>query len=172
MPLTMMVNSSDCVNPARNGRIVSLCLPHENTGRHIERFRAARAHHFLHADREHLHDLLHDSEVVEDREERRNEDDDRQHLEGEDGGAKMLGWIDHIPHFGRVRLRAKNVAKNKHAASLRVTQHRGYANTGSLKDLSKRCFQHQDRKTKLQPHAPKQNTQLNGPPVAGQQPRY
>ena len=60
-------------------------LPHEDAGRDIQRFRAACAHDLLHPDRNAftIHCMI--AEIVEDREERRDEDDDRQNLEGENG---------------------------------------------------------------------------------------
>ena len=61
----------------------SFGLAHENAGRDVQGFGAAGAHNALHHHRHRLHDDLHDAEIVEHREERRDEDDDRQHLERE-----------------------------------------------------------------------------------------
>ena len=54
MPLTMMVNNSDCVGTGeeRPDGKRRFGLPHEDAGRDVQRFRAAGAHGFLHADRE------------------------------------------------------------------------------------------------------------------------
>ena len=62
MPLTMMVNSSDSVSPGdeRPDGQRRFRLPHEDAGRDVQRFRAARAHDLLHHDREGLHHPLHD----------------------------------------------------------------------------------------------------------------
>ena len=86
MPLVMMVNSSDSVSPReeRPDGERRFGLAHEDAGRHVERFGAARAHHLLHHDGHAAHHPLHDAQVVENGEKRGDEDDDGQHLEGED----------------------------------------------------------------------------------------
>ncbi len=61
-----------------------LRLADEDVRRHAERLGAGDLHRLLHPPRHALHDHLDDPEVVEDREERADEDDDREHLEGED----------------------------------------------------------------------------------------
>jgi len=69
MPMVMMVNSSD-FGHARDERADGqrrFGLPHENAGRHVQRFRPAGPHHLLHHDRHAAHDPLHDAQVIKDR---------------------------------------------------------------------------------------------------------
>ncbi len=61
-----------------------LGLADEHVRRHRQRFRAADAHHLEHDPGHALHDLLHEAQVVEHAHQRGEEDDGRQHLEGED----------------------------------------------------------------------------------------
>jgi hypothetical protein len=58
-------------------------LSHENTGRDVERFRAAGAHHPGHNPGGDPNDELHDSEVIEHSEKRADENDGRQYLKSE-----------------------------------------------------------------------------------------
>ena len=81
-----------------NGRMVKrgLRLSHEDAGGDVQRFRAAHAHHLLHPDRHALHDPLHDAEVIKDGEERGDEDDDRQHLEGENHAERSAALAQRV----------------------------------------------------------------------------
>ena len=76
-------------------------LADEDVRRHAQRLGARDLHRLLHHPRHALHDHLDDAEVVEDREERADEDDDREHLEGEDeapvGHARLLAEGVHRP---------------------------------------------------------------------------
>ncbi len=121
MPLTMMVNSSDSVNPAINGPDGQrrFRLTHEDARRDVKRFSAARTHHLLHHDRKRLHHPLHDAEIVENREKRRDEDDDGEDLEGEYGSHGSAGS-------------AQCVAENEGAAILGVTEHGRDRDAGGL----------------------------------------
>ena len=86
MPLAMMVNSSDCVRPARNGRMVSgaSVWPMKMLAATLSDSAPLAPITFCITMAIALHDPLHDAEVVEDREERGDEDDDRQHLKREE----------------------------------------------------------------------------------------
>jgi hypothetical protein len=86
MPEVMTVISSDSVISGRYGpdRERRLGLPHEDAGGHVQRLGAAALHHAVHHDGEQPDHHLHQAVVIEDGEERRDEDDRRQHLEGED----------------------------------------------------------------------------------------
>ena len=68
----------------RANREWSFGLAHYDRGRNVERLRAAGAHGFLHHHGDHANQKLHHAEVVENGEKSRDEDDGRQHLEGED----------------------------------------------------------------------------------------
>ena len=59
-------------------------LSHEDAGGDVHRLDAAGAHEAHHDLRQLADDELHHAVVIKDGEERRDEDDDRQHLEGED----------------------------------------------------------------------------------------
>ena len=104
-----------------------------------------------------LHDPLHDAEVVEDGEKRGDEDDDGQHLEGED-------------HAERSGLRCPAWPKTKLAARFGIAQHGVDARADGLKDLAEIGLQHQQREGELQAQAPGDDAQLDGALVGGEQP--
>ena len=85
MPLVMMVISSERVTSGkkRTNRERRFRLAHEDAGGDVQRFGAARAHQAGHHARGGFHDQLHDAEVVEHREKRRDENDRRKRLERE-----------------------------------------------------------------------------------------
>ena len=86
IPEVMTVISSDSVMRGRYGRIVSgasVC-PMKMLAATLSDSAPLAPHHAVHHDREQPDDDLHDAEVVEDREQRGDEDDRRQHLERED----------------------------------------------------------------------------------------
>ena len=86
MPEVMTVISSDSVIRGRYGRIVSgasVCPMKMLAATFSDSAPEARITRRI-SDREQPHDQLHDAEVIEDGEERRDEDDRRQHLERED----------------------------------------------------------------------------------------
>ncbi len=97
MPLVMMVISSERVRLREKGAYGErrFGLPHEDGGRHVERFGSRDAHRPLHAPGKAANDDLHDAEVVKRGKERRDEDDGGQHLESEDGaeGGVLLAKI-------------------------------------------------------------------------------
>ena len=103
MPEVITVISSDSVisRQVRPDRQRRLGLPHEDAGRDVQRLGAARAHHPVHHHREDAHDELHDAEVVEDGEQRGDEDDRRQHLEGEDHAVLRALRPEHAGHDPR-----------------------------------------------------------------------
>src|SRR5665213_1696040 len=80
-------------------------LSHEDAGRDVGAFGAACAHGALHDPGDDLNDLLHDSDVVEDGQECRNEDDGRKDGEGENAedAVGVAEWTeDHDGTVGRV----------------------------------------------------------------------
>ena len=80
-------------------------LAHEDAGGHVGGFGAARPHHALHHHRHGVHQHLHHAQVIKDREQAADEDDDRQHLKRKDGRLAA----------------AQLIAENKLAAGLRIT---------------------------------------------------
>ena len=63
----------------------------EYVGGRAQRFRAARAQNPLQQAADQPHDPAHDAEVIEHRDQRREENDDRQHLKGEDESECVRG---------------------------------------------------------------------------------
>ena len=148
MPLVMMVNSSDRVRPARNGRMVSgaSVWPMKMLAATLSGFGAARAHDLLHAHGHALDDHLHHAEVIEDGEEGGDEDDDGQHLKGED-------------HAEGAGLRAQR-AEDELAACFGVFEQRVDGDAGGLEDLAEVGLQHQEGEGELQAQAPEEQARL------------
>ena len=132
-------------------------LPHEDAGCHVERFRAAHPHDLLHPNGHGFHDELHHAKVIQDGEKGGDEDDDRQHLEGEN-------------HAERAALGAER-AEQKLAAHLGVVQHGVHAIADPLEDQAEVRLQHQHREGKLQTHAPQNQAELDFFLMSGEQPR-
>ncbi len=82
-------------------------LAHEDAGGHVGGFGAAGAHDALHHHGHGVHQHLHHAQVIKDREQAADENDDRQHLKRK----------------YRHRAAAQCVAKNKLAAGLRIADH-------------------------------------------------
>ena len=109
IPLDITVNSSLSVMSGQertNGQR-RFGLPHEDAGGDVHGFRAAGAHHPLHHHGHGAHQHLHDAQVVQDAEQRRDEDDDGQHLKREDGAEHVAGRAqlvaeDELAAFGGV----------------------------------------------------------------------
>ena len=126
MPLTMMVNSSDSVSPARNGRMVSgasvwpmkmlaATLVDSAPLAPITRcITTAMA----------LHQHLHHAQVIKDREQAADENDDRQNLKREDGRLAA----------------AQLVAENELAAGLRIADDRIHLVADHLERAAPRAF--------------------------------
>src|SRR5205814_2031416 len=130
----------------------------ENTGRDVERFGAARAHRLLHPDRHPANDELHHAEIVKNREERGDEDDDRQDLKRE--------YHAEGPALDSQR------SEQELAADLGITEHGIYTHADLLKQLAEICPQHQDRERELQTESPQQDSQPYGVAMAGEKIRY
>ncbi|KAG1456830.1 hypothetical protein G6F57_015017 [Rhizopus arrhizus] len=102
-----------------------LGLADEDAGADAGGFRAGHAHHLGDRPRHHAHDRLHDVQVVHHAHQRREEDDGRQHLEGEDE-AVVLGvhqraedetraFVDEAQHLDEAMAqRIEHVAPARH----------------------------------------------------------
>ncbi len=134
-----------------------LGLAHEDRGRGVQRLGPARAHQAGHHLGQRPDDGLHDAVVIENGEERRDEDDGGQHLEGEVEGILRGGLRSQLPEqeprtfFG----------KSQQAVHSPGEERDGFPAEG--------CLQHQYRQAELQPEAPKDGSQPDGPPVGGEQ---
>ena len=69
----------------------SFRLSHEDVRRHVQRLSAAGPHHSLHYECNAAYGLLHDAQVIQHCEQRRDENDQRQNLEREDGPRSAPG---------------------------------------------------------------------------------
>ena len=124
IPDVMTVISSDSVIRGRNGRMVSgasVCPMKMLAATFSDSAPDARItppHHH----REQAHDDLHDAEVVEDGEERRDEDDRRQHLKGEHHAVPRALGPEHGRHDPRPRLPCRRAARRR--SSTRRTRNR------------------------------------------------
>ena len=86
MPLTITVKSSDSVRPVEKWPDGEwrFSLAHHDARRDVCRFGTAGPHEALHHYGHGLDEYLHHAQVIENREQRGNKDDDGQNLEGED----------------------------------------------------------------------------------------
>ena len=94
------------------------------------------------------HQHLHDAQVIQDAEKRRNEDDDGQHLESEDGAEHVAG-------------RAQLVAEDEFTAFGGVIQQMVDSAAQPPEGDFHRCFQHQKGKAELESQAPPQYAWLD-----------
>src|SRR6202167_164639 len=126
-----------------------LRLSHENAGRDVERFRAARAHHLGHDPGKELDDDLHDSNVVKHREKRADKNDGWQYLKRE--------------KETEMRTLLSQVAENKLRTGERVTKQLTDHVASLLKDSPAGVdSQHAYRKGKLQAQTPGHGFQADG----------
>ena len=118
-----------------------LGLPHEDRRRDVEALRAARAQHPAHHEGEGPDDDLHDADVIENGEERGNEDDGRQELEGEDDAETGVLLAELAEDEGRADV---GVAQDAGDQSAQPAEER----------LPRRNAQHEDREEHLESQAP------------------
>src|ERR1019366_4647383 len=135
----------------------SFRLAHEDAGRHVQRLRAADTHHFLHGDGHDFDHALHEAQVVQNREERGDEDDDGQHLEGEHETDRGIIGAQ-LPEYER-------------AAGFGVAEHRGHTLADDAQNLTRRRLQYDDREGELQADAPQNQAELDIFLVRREQPR-
>ena len=160
MPLVMTVNSSDSVSSARKGLMVrgASVWPMKMLAATLSDSAPLTPITFCIATAMALHHPLHDSEVVENREEGGDEDDDGQNLKREHH-AELRGGIG-----------AQRVSEHEPAARRGVAQHGGHARADHLENPAETGLQHQHREGELQAETPGQDAQLDGALVRGHQP--
>ena len=115
---------------------------------------AAGAHHPLHPLGHGFHEDLHHAEVVEDREQRGDEDDDGQNLEGEDYAERpALGpqWTEH-----------------ELAARFGILQQRIDSGAGGFKHETEIGFENQEGEGELEAEPPEDDPRLNRAAVLGE----
>ncbi len=159
IPAVITTMSSDCVRPRKKGtnREWSFGLAHYDRGRHVERLRTAGPHRLLHHSGDHANQKLHDAEVVQNGEKSGDEDDGRQHLEGED--KTETGVLR--PGFSKDKARAREGA--------------GEQTLGAFSGLCDRQLSpphlgHQDGKKHLQRDSRGHHAPANGFAVGGKKP--
>ena len=159
MPLTMIVNSSDCVKPGqeRPDRQRRLGLPHEDASRDVRRLGAARAHDPLHPNRHAADHVLHHAEVVEDGEHCANEDDDRQNLKRED-------HTERARPSSRAPVQRETCFRPRRSPAARSLQ-----STRRAEYLPETVFSTRNAKANWRPKTPQQYARLNRLPVCGDQ---
>ena len=169
MPEVMTVISSDSVISGRYGRIVSgasVC-PMKMLAATFSDSAPLALHHPVHHDREQPHDELHHAEVVEDGEQRGDEDDRRQHLEREDDGVARP-FRRRAPRSSRGPRRcASPSGPNTNAAPTPAKPSSLLMPSPSVSKT--RCpivvFSTMQREDHLQPEAPRHRRPVDGAPV-------
>ena len=115
----------------------------------------------MHHDREHPHDQLHHAVVVEDREQRRDEDDRRQHLEGEDDAVARAFRAERAVHRAAPDAAVAQRAEHERGADAGKAEQLVDAGAKRLEDpLPDRRLEHDQREHDLQPRP-----QRDGRPV-------
>ncbi len=158
MPLVMMVISSERVTLGRNGRMVSgaSVMSHEDAGGDVERLDTAGAHEAHHHLRQLADDELHHAVVIQDGEERGDEDDDGQHLEGEDHAElRHLG-----AQLAEDKLRAGEGVAQKPVDRIAGDGHDPHAEADA---------QHQHGEDELQRQADEDGASTNGLAIGGEE---
>ena len=120
MPEVITVMSSDWVMCGRYGRMVSgasVC-PMKMLAATLSDSAPLAFMNAAHADGEQPHHELHHAQVVEDREQRRDEDDRRQHLEGEEHRVAGAVVAEHRGHDARPRLLVAERAEHEGGADV------------------------------------------------------
>src|SRR4029077_10164546 len=120
-----------------------------------ETLSTARPHHFVHHDRKGLYHKLHDTEVVKNREQRRNKDDGGQDLKREDDAE--------------TRLLLPDLPEHKAGSDVRVAQDRLHDFAQRTEQVPpERDPQHEDRERELQPQSPTHHPPTDGATIPGQ----
>ena len=143
MPLTIMVNSSDSVIPSMNGLMVSgaSVWPMKMLAATLSDSAPLAPITFCMAIAISLHQPLHDAQVIKNGKERRDENDDGQHLKSED----------------EADLRCPRPAspKTNVLPACGIAEHRAHTRAdGCLKHFAESGLQHEDGEGELQPEAP------------------
>ncbi len=155
-----------------------LGLAEEDVARGRERFRAGRAHGAHHHPGHALHHPLHHAEVVQQRHERREEDDRRQHVEGEE--RARLRRVARQRLDRRVRSRGPGadrhvvphqVAEQEARALHRVAEQRDHDVVDAGEErAARRRTQDEQREDELQARPPEHDAPRHRAPVHAQQP--
>src|SRR5581483_8685997 len=125
-----------------------LGLTHEDAGGHIRRLSSTRAHDLLHDDGHGTDHHLHYAKLVENREQRCDEDDDGQYLEGEQNSiGSTLGTEG---------------AEQKLTSCLSVLEQRIYGGGRKLKDATEVRLEHDEGECELEAEPPEQYSRLDG----------
>ncbi len=126
-------------------------------------------HHPPHHDREQPHHDLHDAEVVQDGEQRRDEDDRRQHLKREDHPVAGPFLAENLRHDPRPHDFVAERPEHEAGADERKIEQPIDRGPERLEHaLPDRGFQHQQRKDDLQGQPPGDRPQVDRPPVGRQ----
>ena len=164
MPLVMMVMSSERVAPGRKGRMVSgaSVWPMKMLAATLRD--SAPETFMVHcmSQREDADDELHDAEVVEDGEERGDEDDGGQHLEGEETG------VESGADFRGLR---GEVAKDEGGSGEGVAEELVDAGSGGVEDaLAEGPLEDHEGEEDLQAETPDDGAPADGAAVGGEDP--
>src|SRR5258708_24143770 len=136
----------------------SFSLPHEDAGGDVEGLRTARAHDTGHNPGSDADDQLHHPKVIKDREERSNEYDGWQDLEGKDEAQ------------GRISL--TKLTENKSGADVGNAQEFRRVLAGLLEEPAPGVrAQHKEAKHQLKSETPGDGLELDRAAVGGEQPR-
>ena len=135
-----------------------LRLAHEDAGSDVQRFGAADLHGQLHQPRHALDHKLHDAQVIQHSKKRRDEDDDRQHLEGDDEPIRRVL----LAQFAEDKSRAHESIREHAVDNVAGRRH------GSL---SAREAQYQQGENPLQAQSPGSRLPANRLTVGRKQPR-
>jgi hypothetical protein len=111
-------------------------LSHDNAGRYASGLGAAGAHELLHEHRHAFHEDLHHAEVVQNRKQRADEDNDGQHLKRE-YHAELRRWK---PQF---------VAEDEARTLARVTEQLVHKQADAVEDSAETGLQHNEREREL-----------------------
>src|SRR5260370_28994617 len=137
----------------------SFSLPHEDAGGDVEGLRTARAHDTGHNPGSDADDELHHPEVIEDREERGNEYDGWQDLEGKDEAQ------------GRISL--TKLTENESRANVGKTQEFRCVLAGLLEEPASGVrAQHKEAKDQLKSETPGDGLELDRAAVGGETPPH
>src|SRR5713226_4901268 len=136
----------------------SFGLPHEDAGSDIQGLGSARAHDTGHNPRSNADDQLHYPKVIKDREERSNEYDGWQDLEGKDEAQGRIGLT--------------KLTENKSGADVGKAQEFRRVLAGLLEEPAPGVrAQHKEAKDQLEPETPSDGLELDRAAIGGEQPR-
>ena len=131
-------------------------MAHDDAGGHAGGFRAAGSHELLHDDSHGLHENLHDAEIIKNGEERANEYNDGQDLEGDDDAKTAIRQTELI-------------AENEAGSGGGAIQQSVDKLAEVLKQDPERCFENYEGESELEGYAPEYDAALNSRPLGGEQ---